>query len=193
MSSSAARLASLVIPLASLISLTACRGVVVAGSTGAPPSTTATTATTGAADDTAGGATAPADSGAPAATSAPAVTPGGAGTLAISVTSPVSESETTTARVTCAQTAVLYLASAVNSHVAGYDHSFTVRVARYRGPGTYHALVTLTVTGPRGGIASVSGVPDIPVTITSTGGTFTVDRAGDDGKLLHATVTWTCP
>ena len=59
--------------------------------------------------------------------------------------------------------------------------------------GSYHALVTLTVTGPQGGIASVSGVPAEPVTITSTGGTFTIDQTGNDGKTLDATVTWTCP
>ena len=100
---------------------------------------------------------------------------------------------TADAKVTCAQTAVLYLASADNTEVAGYNHSFAVRVAPYRGPGTYHALVTLTVIGPQGGIASISGVPDEPVTLTSTGGTFTIDQTGNDGKTLDATVTWTCP
>jgi hypothetical protein len=109
------------------------------------------------------------------------------------MTSPVSENWTADAKVTCAQTAVLYLASADNTEVAGYNHSFAVRAAPYRGPGTYHALITLTVTGPQGGIASVSGVPAEPVTITSTGGTFTIDQTGNDGKTLDATVTWTCP
>jgi hypothetical protein len=109
------------------------------------------------------------------------------------MTSPVSENWTADAKVTCAQTAALYLASADNTEVAGYNHSFAVRAAPYRGPGTYHALVTLTVTGPQGGIASVSGVPAEPVTITSTGGTFTIDQTGNDGKTLDATVTWTCP
>jgi hypothetical protein len=52
---------------------------------------------------------------------------------------------------------------------------------------------TLTVTGPRGGIASVSGVPANAVTITSTGGTVTIDRTGEDGRTLDATLTWTCP
>jgi hypothetical protein len=109
------------------------------------------------------------------------------------MTSPVSENWTADAKVTCAQTAVLYLASADNTEAAGYNHSFAVRVAPYRGPGAYHALATLTVTGPQGGIASVSGVPAEPVTITSTGGTFTIDQTGNDGKTLDATVTWTCP
>jgi hypothetical protein len=88
---------------------------------------------------------------------------------------------------------VLYLASADGSDDAGYNESLAVRVAPYRGPGAYHALVTLTVTGPQGGIASASGIPAEPVTITSTGGTFTIDQTGSDGKTLDATVTWACP
>jgi hypothetical protein len=174
MRSSITKVAAVAVPLASLISLTACRGVVVAASPG-----------------TAGTATALATSGA-ASNSGAAATPA-PGTVAVSMTSPVSENWTADAKVTCAQTAVLYLASADNTEVAGYNHSFAVRVAPYRGPGTYHALATLTVTGPQGGIASVSGVPAEPVTITSTGGTFTIDQTGNDGKTLDATVTWTCP
>jgi len=78
--------------------------------------------------------------------------------------------------------------------VAGYDHSFTLRIGRYRGPGTYPgAALTYTVTGPEGGIASATGVLATPVTITSTGGSFTVDSTGQNGRTLDATVTWTCP
>jgi hypothetical protein len=109
------------------------------------------------------------------------------------MTSPVSFNGTSDATVTCAETAVLYIASANDAKVAGYDHSFTVRVARYRGPGTYHALVTLTVTGPRGGIASVSGIPATPVTLTSSGGKFVINTIGRDGRALDATISWTCP
>ena len=187
MRSSITKVAAVAVPLASLISLTACRGVVVTASPGTAGTATAL-ATSGTAASTSSAAvpaSAAANSGA-AATPAP-------GTVAVSMTSPVSENWTADAKVTCAQTAVLYLASADNTEVAGYNHSFAVRVAPYRGPGTYHALATLTVTGPQGGIASVSGVPAEPVTITSTGGTFTIDQAGNDGKTLDATVTWTCP
>jgi hypothetical protein len=187
MRSSITKVAAVAVPLASLISLTACRGVVVAASPGTAGTATAlaTSGTVASTASAAAPASAAANSGA-AATPAP-------GTVAVSMTSPVSENWTADAKVTCAQTAVLYLASADNTEVAGYNHSFAVRVAPYRGPGTYHALATLTVTGPQGGIASVSGVPAEPVTITSTGGTFTIDQTGNDGKTLDATVTWTCP
>ena len=187
MRSSITKVAAVAVPLASLISLTACRGVVVAASPGTAGTVTALAAsgTVASPASAAVPASAAANSGA-AATPAP-------GTVAVSMTSPVSENWTADAKVTCAQTAVLYLASADNTEVAGYNHSFAVRVAPYRGPGTYHALATLTVTGPQGGIASVSGVPAEPVTITSTGGTFTIDQTGNDGKTFDATVTWTCP
>jgi len=109
------------------------------------------------------------------------------------MTSPVSQTWTADGAVTCARTALLYLASADGSNNAGYNESLAARVAPFRGPGTYPALVTLTVTGPQGGIASVSGVPASAATITSTGGTFTIDRTGEDGRKLDATVSWTCP
>lgn len=181
------KVAAVAVPLASLISLTACRGVVVAASpgTGGTATALATSGTVASPASTAAPASAAANSGA-AATPAP-------GSVVISMTSPQSKTWTANAAVTCARTAVLYLASADGSDDAGYNESLAVRAAPYRGPRSYHALVTLTVTGPQGGIASVSGVPAEPVTITSTGGTFTIDQTGNDGKTLDATVTWTCP
>ena len=187
MRSSITRVAAVAVPLASLISLTACRGVVVAASPGNGGTVTAlaTNNSTAASTVTPAPVTA-ATSSAGAAAPAP-------GSVVIAMTSPQSKTWTANAAVTCARTAVLYLASADGSDDAGYNESLAVRVAPYRGPGAYHALVTLTVTGPQGGIASASGIPAEPVTITSTGGTFTIDQAGNDGKTLDATVTWTCP
>jgi hypothetical protein len=186
MRSSITRAAVVAVPLASLISLTACRGVVVAASPGTGGTVTAlATSSTAASTATSAPATAATSSGG-AATPAP-------GSVVIAMTSPQSKTWTANAAVTCARTAVLYLASADGSDDAGYNESLAVRVAPYRGPGAYHALVTLTVTGPQGGIASASGIPAEPVTITSTGGTFTIDQTGNDGKTLDATVTWTCP
>jgi hypothetical protein len=176
------KVASVAVPLASLISLTACRGVVAAAPAAGTPSVSAATAA------------AAQDSAAPATAAISPAGAGGGGSLSVSMTSPVSGSGTSAASVTCARTAVLYIASANNTLVAGYDHSFTLRIGRYRGPGTYPgASLTYTVTGPQGGIASASGILATPVTITSTGGTFTVDRTGANGKTLDATVTWTCP
>jgi hypothetical protein len=186
MRSSITKVAAVAVPVASLISLTACRGVAVAASPGTGGTVTALATSSTAASP----ASAPATATTAAASTGAAPAPGA---LVISMTSPESKTWTANAGVTCARTAVLYLASADGSDDAGYNESLAVRVAPYHGQGTYHALVTLTVTGPQGGIASVSGVPADSVTITSTGGTFTIDRTGNDGKTLDATVTWTCP
>ena len=191
MRSSITKVAAVAVPLASLISLTACRGVVVAASPGTGGTVTALATSGTVASPASAAAPAPAPASV-AANSGAAATPA-PGSVVISMTSPQSKTWTANAAVTCARTAVLYLASADGSDDAGYNESLAVRVAPYRGPGSYHALITLTVTGPQGGIASVSGVPAEPVTITSTGGTFTIDQTGNDGKTLDATVTWTCP
>lgn len=186
MRSSITRVAAVAVPLASLISLTACRGVVVAASPGTGGTVTAlATSSTAASTVTSAPAT--------AATSSDGAAIPAPGSVVIAMTSPQSKTWTANAAVTCARTAVLYLASADGSDDAGYNESLAVRVAPYRGPGAYHALVTLTVTGPQGGIASISGIPAEPVTITSTGGTFTIDQTGSNGQTLDATVTWTCP
>jgi hypothetical protein len=191
MRSSITKVAAVAVPLASLISLTACRGVVVAASPGTGGTATALATSGTVASPASAAAPAPAPASV-AANSGAAATPA-PGSVVISMTRPQSKTWTANAAVTCARTAVLYLASADGSDDAGYNESLAVRVAPYRGPGSYHALITLTVTGPQGGIASVSGVPAEPVTITSTGGTFTIDQTGNDGKTLDATVTWTCP
>ena len=42
--------------------------------------------------------------------------------------------------------------------------------------------------GTTAALATTTTVP--PAT---TGGTFTIDHTGDDGRTLDATVSWTCP
>ncbi len=184
MSHALIRPAALAVSLALLLPLTACRS---AGTAAPAPSSSAQSVavTSAATQSPAGTAQSP--------TQSPQSTAAATGTVTVSVASPVTESGSTGAVVTCASDSLLYLASARNAYVAGYEHSFAVRVPLYRGPGTYRALATLTVVGPHGGIASVSAVPDTPVTITSAGGTFTIDAIGTQGRTLAATVSWTCP
>ena len=142
MRSSITRAAAVAVPVASLISLTACRGVVVAASPGTGGTVTALATSSTASTVTSALATAATSSG-EAAIPAP-------GSVVIAMTSPQPKTWTANAAVTCARTAVLYLASADGSDDAGYNESLAVRVAPYRGPGAYHALVTLTATGPGG-------------------------------------------
>jgi hypothetical protein len=174
------RPAALAVSLAFLIPLTACQS---AGT--AAPAPSSSLAISAATESPVGASQSAAQS-----TQNPATA---TGSVTVSVTSPVTESGSTGAAVSCARAGLLYVASARNAYVAGYAHSFTVRVLPYRGPGAYRALATLTVVGPHGGIASVSAVPGTPTTITNSGGTFTIDATGSQGRTLAATVSWTCP
>jgi hypothetical protein len=45
----------------------------------------------------------------------------------------------------------------------------------------------------RGRPAEPGRVPAIPATITSSGGSFTIDTTGTRGRALDATVSWACP
>jgi hypothetical protein len=116
---------------------------------------------------------------------------GGAGSLTLSVTKPVSLSGHVNTTVSCVTAGHTYTASADNAVVAGYQVAFTVRVTAYHGPATYPgAVVSLRLDGPTGAI----GVADVPapVTVTSSGGAFTLDTTTESGKALSASVEWAC-
>jgi hypothetical protein len=128
---------------------------------------------------------------APPATSSHGPGTGGPGTVTISVTQPVAINGHAGGSVTCT-TGRVYTAVAQSVAVEGYQVSFTVRVVGYRGAGSYPALVTLRLDGATGAVTTVSAVPNIPATITSSGGSFAVNATGDDGRTLAASLQWTC-
>jgi hypothetical protein len=107
------------------------------------------------------------------------------------VTKPVSVSGHVDTTVTCTTASHRYTASASGALVAGYHVSFTVRVTPYHGPATYPAaLVTFTLQGPSGSV----GVADVPapVTVTGTGGAFSLDTTTGSGQTLAVSVDWEC-
>jgi hypothetical protein len=116
---------------------------------------------------------------------------GGAGSLTLTVTKPVTLSGHVDTTVSCVTAGRTYTASADSAVVAGYRVAFAVRVTPYRGPATYPAaIVSLRLDGPTGTIAS--GEVPAPVTVTSSGGAFTLDTTTDTGKALSASVEWAC-
>jgi len=116
---------------------------------------------------------------------------GGPGTVTVSITQPVAVSGHAGTTVTC-DTGRAYSAVAQSATVDGYHVSFTVRAAGYRGPGTYQALVTARLDGASGAVTTVSAVPNIPAEITATGGSFSINATGDNGRTLAASLQWTC-
>ncbi len=118
---------------------------------------------------------------------------GGAGTVTASITEPVQASGHAGASVTCTSGARTYTAQAQSVVVSGYKVSFTVRVAPYTGgSGTYQSLVTMRLDGATGAVTTVSGLPQVPATITDSGGSYQINATGQNGRSLAATIEWKC-
>ena len=144
----------------------------------------------GAASAAAGIASAPAPASDPPAATATSQDPA-PGSLSVSVTSPVPLSGTATKAVSCA-TGLTYHAQASGAVIHGDQVSYTVAVARYRGPGTYPAVVAVTLRQSTGVVTTVAGVSKVPATITSSGGSFSVSATGSGGRTFSGSLTWTC-
>ena len=194
------RIARLVV-LSGLVVLTGCGSPhrSLSTSAGAPraaqPSPTAEPSTaagpTGAVTGTAAGAApaAPVAGGSAVAAAAPAHR----GSVTVAEVKPVAAHGTAAAPVTCETSGTVYVALVSQAEAGGYRHSFTLRVAGYHGPGKYRGTLSATVAGPSGTVAALTGVTDPEVTVTGTGGTFTIDTTGTGDHSLDATVSWVCP
>lgn len=185
--------------------LAGCKGVVVTSSA-AGDSVTAAAASTPASASVAPAASAAAtdaatqaatdaatDAASPASAAA-ATSPGqaeGPGAVSVSVTSPVAVSGTVPVPVSCVS-GLAYRATVTSAVVQGDQLSFSVAVARYRGPGSYPAAVGVTLRQASGVVTTVAGVSRIPAVISSTGGSFSVSATGSGGRTLTGSLSWTC-
>ena len=168
-------------------------------SAGAPPaaqsSPTAEPSTASGPTVAATGTAAGAAPGTPVAggSAAAAAAPAHRGSVTVADLKPVAAHGTATAPVTCETSSSVYVALVSQAKAGGYSHSFTLRVAGYHGPGSYKGTLSATVTGSGGTVAALTGVTDTAVTVTGTGGRFTIDTAGTGDHSLDATVSWVCP
>ena len=176
------RLARAAVLPAAVVALTAglagCKGTVAA--TGSSPATVAVSA----APATSEVATEPA---AAAAVSAPATR----GSVSASISSPVTDSGTVAVPVSC-ESGLVYRAVVTSAVVHGDQVSFGVVIAGYHGPGSYPAVVDVTLHQAAGVVTAVAGVSRIPAVITSTGGSFAVSATGSGGRTLTSSLSWTC-
>jgi hypothetical protein len=164
-----------------------CRGQVAlsAAGTSSPASATSAAPASGATSAAADTATTPAPA-ATATSQAPA-----AGSLSVSVTSPVTLTGTAPAPVSCV-TGLSYRAEVSSAVIQGDQVSYTVAVAPYRGPGSYPAVVAVTLRQSTGVVTTVAGVSLVPVTISSAGGSFSVSATGSEGRTFTGSLAWTC-
>lgn len=178
-----------VLPTAALalaVAVSGCKGQVALSTQSASP---AGSATGGTSASTPAAADSPTTSAAPlAAATSQAPAPG---SLSVSVTSPVTLSGTAIRAVSCV-TGLSYRAEASSVVIDGDQVSYTVAIARYRGPGAYPAVVAVTLRQSTGVVTTVAGVAQVPATITSAGGSFSVSATGSAGRTFTGSLTWTC-
>ncbi|MCK9897739.1 hypothetical protein [Frankia sp. AgB32] len=107
----------------------------------------------------------------------------------MAITSPVTLSGHVDTTVTCETPGARYVASASGS-LQGYQISESVRVSAYRGPGTYHALVAVSVLGP----SSQDVVTAVPTDaqISASGGSVVFSASTSGGRTLAGSISWAC-
>ncbi len=86
---------------------------------------------------------------------------GRAGSLSVSVTSPATLSGTAAVPVSCV-TGLSYRAEVSSAVIHGDQVSYTVAIAPYRGPGSYPAVVAVTLRQSTGVVTTVAGVSRVP-------------------------------
>jgi hypothetical protein len=108
------------------------------------------------------------------------------------ISSPVTLSGTVPAPVSCVPGELSYRAEVGATDVNGAKVTFSVVIARYRGPGSYPAVVAATLQQQSGTVTAIGGVSRVPAVITTSGGSFTVSAVGTEGRTFTGTLTWTC-
>ena len=183
------------VALALAAGLAGCKGVVVATSTPGDSITATAASGTTAANLTPAASAAGTEAATPVGGTTANASPSqaqGPGSVSASVTSPVTVSGTVTVPVSCVS-GLAYRATVNSAVVHGDQLSFSLAIARYRGPGSYpSAVVGVTLRQASGVVTTVAGVSRIPAVITSTGGSFLVSATGSDGRTLSGSLSWTC-
>ena len=115
------------------------------------------------------------------------------GSVGVAVTSPVSLAGSKAVGVTCT-TGPVYKALVSKVTVKGATVSVAVSVAGYKGPGSYPAVVTLTLKEANGTVVPLPKAVKVPAVLTSTGGSFTDSWTSTQGKKLTfaGSIRWTC-
>ncbi|WP_322759139.1 hypothetical protein [Frankia sp. Cr2] len=189
---SRSRMAAVILAGVAVLPLAACQaGARTAHTTVAAGTTQASTASSSEVTTTATSVTAPAT--APA-TAPPATVPagrgtGGPGSLTVSITSPVAVAGHVDTTVTCE--AGRRYAETANGVIRGYTVAETVRVAAYHGPGSYPALVTVSVSSSAEGTYAVEAIATTAA-ITSTGGSLSFSGQTSAGRTLAGSISWSC-
>jgi hypothetical protein len=104
----------------------------------------------------------------------------------------VSISGTVKTTVACVTGRAAYRADVSTAVVQGNQVTFGVSIAGYRGPGSYPAIVNVTLRQSSGTVTTLAGVAQVPAVITSTGGSFSVTATGSEGRSFSGSMSWVC-
>jgi hypothetical protein len=185
------RLARAAAPAAALLALTAClagcRGATVIATSSSAATTAGTDNATGTAAGAAGTAVAQDDGTAASQPAAGAAQ----GSVTVSISSPVKDSGTVAVPVSCV-TGPGYRAAVTSAVVQGDQISYTAEIPRYTGPGSYYAVVAVTLRQASGVVTTVGGISRVPANITTSGGSFAVSAVGSGGRTFTGSLSWTC-
>jgi hypothetical protein len=113
------------------------------------------------------------------------------GSLSVSITSPVTLSGSDAVAVSCTS-GIGYHAEATSAVIHGDQVTYTVAISRYRGPGSYPAVVAVTLRQSTGVVTTLAGVSKVPAQITAGGGSFSVSATSTEGRTFSGSLTWTC-
>jgi hypothetical protein len=115
---------------------------------------------------------------------------GGAGSMTVSITSPVAVAGHVDTAVSCQVAGRRYAESAAGA-VGAATVAQSVRIAAYTGPGTYSALVTVSVAGTDSSPYAVDAVP-ATVEVTTAGGSLSFNANTASGNTLAGSISWAC-
>jgi hypothetical protein len=121
----------------------------------------------------------------------PSSEPAGPGAISVSITSPVTLSGSVSAPVSC-RAGLAYWASVSSAVIHGDQLTYSVAISHYRGPGSYPAVVAVTLRQSTGAVTTLAGVARVPAVITATGGSFSVSATSSEGRTFTGSLNWTC-
>jgi len=115
---------------------------------------------------------------------------GGPGSLTVGITSPVTVAGHVDTPVSCETAGRRYVESSTGV-VNGATVAESVRVANYTGPGSYPAVITVSLVAADASKYAIDAVP-ATVEITSAGGSVSFSASTAAGRTLAGSISWAC-
>jgi hypothetical protein len=117
--------------------------------------------------------------------------PGGPGSIALSISTPTVHTGHIDTPVACS-TGPRYVARIAKTTSGGHTITASVITGGYVGPGSYVGSTSVSVVGDNGEALYHATKTGVPISITSTGGTYTYHSPGTRDHPVTISLTWAC-